>query len=67
MDSTVQTFCTMRKNNNRSAVTGYLNNDLKEKFDRLAAVEVRSSSKMIEWLIQGYVLKAEKEGKLNHL
>jgi hypothetical protein len=62
MGSTVQTFFTMK--NNRSALTAYVNHDLKEKFDRLAAIELRSTSSLTAWLIQSYVLQAQKEGKL---
>jgi predicted transcriptional regulator len=49
--------------NNRAAVTAYLNKDLKERFDRLATIELRSTSSLVAWLIQSYVQRAEQEGK----
>lgn len=48
----------------KSRVATYLDEELKQKLERLAALEDRSVSNFLERLIKQVVEQAEKEGKI---
>jgi predicted transcriptional regulator len=48
----------------KARVATYIEEELKQKLERLAALEDRSVSNFLERLIKQAVEKAEKEGKL---
>lgn len=49
---------------NLKKITGYLDNDLYERFIKLADLESRSISQMMVHLVKQAIKKAEDEGKL---
>ncbi|WP_199337053.1 ribbon-helix-helix protein, CopG family [Oscillatoria sp. FACHB-1407] len=57
-------MCLIEVPTDKARVATYIEEELKQKLERLAALEDRSVSNFLERLIRQVVEQAEKEGKL---